>query len=480
VAGPVDDGRRNEVEVTGGRLAGRAERGVAVFRGIPYAATTAGEGRFAPPRPVEGWAGVRDALDFAPACPQPPIRENLLIRPEVERAMFRLSDEPTSEDCLFLNVWTPGADDGRRPVLVSYHGGAFKSCSGNARSAPWFDGTRLAQRADVVLVTVNHRIGVLGFLTGNAGMLDLNAALRWVRDNIARFGGDPDRVTIFGESGGGSKVTVQMAMPGAAGLFQRAASQSGVPIPATRDEAAAVRDAVIEELGTDAIQDVPIERLVDAGLAVSTRGCQFRPVVDGDTLPLAPAEAFAAGAAAAVPLVIGWTRDEATVFLREPRDLAWDDLPLSREVVEAYRERLPDADPWTLLMTYRTDVQFRLPALAIAEAKTGAPAYVFEFAWETPVLGGALGAGHGADVAFPLDNTDLHPATEGSASARALAPKISGAWVALARDGDPNHDGLPEWPPYAPDGAVMVLGDESRVEFRGRAGSPAPGPAARA
>jgi para-nitrobenzyl esterase len=456
------------VEVTGGRIAGRVERGVTVFRGVPYAAAE----RFDPPRAVEGWAGVREALEFGPVCPQPPIRENLLIRPEVERAMFRLADEPASEDCLSLNVWTPATDDGARPVLVSYHGGAFKSGSGNARGAPWFDGTRLCRRGDVVLVTVNHRIGVLGFLEGNAGMLDLNAALEWVRDNIARLGGDPGRVMVFGESGGGSKVTTQMAMPGAAGLLHRAASQSGTPIPATLDQAAEVRAAVHEALGTDDVRGVDVQRLIAAGLEVSRRGLQFRPVVDGDTLPLAPAEAFAAGASDGVPLIVGWTRDEASVFLREPRDIGWSDLRLAAETVEEYRTRLPQADPWTLLMTYTTDVAFRLPALAVAAAKPGA--YAYEFAWETPVLGGSLGAGHGADVAFPFDNTDLHPATEGSASARRLAPRICDAWVALARDGDPNHPGLPAWPPYGDDGAVMVLAGECRVELSAARGTARP------
>ena len=464
------------VEVTGGRVAGRVERDVTVFRGIPYAAAD----RFAPPGPAEGWAGVREAFAFGPACPQPPILENLLIRPEVERAMFRLRDEPASEDCLSLNVWTPAADDGARPVLVSYHGGAFKSGSGSADVSPWFDGTRLTRRGDVVVVTVNHRIGVLGFLEGNVGMLDLNAALEWVRDNIARFGGDPDRVTIFGESGGGSKVTTQMAMPGAAGLFHRAASQSGTPVPATREQADELRGAVYEALGTEDARSVPLERLVAAALAVSRRGLQFRPAIDGDTLPLAPAEALAAGAAADVPLLVGWTRDEASVFLREPRDIGWDELRLVPELVEDYRAKLPDADPWTVLMTHATDARFRLPALALAAAKTGAPAYAFEFAWETGVLGGALGAGHGVDVAFPFDNTDVHPATEGSASARRLAPAVSDAWLALARDGDPNHPGLPAWPAYGPDGAVLVIADAPRVELRGRAGYAAGVPAARA
>jgi para-nitrobenzyl esterase len=469
------------VSTAAGRLAGSQVGRVRSFLGIPYADTTAGEGRFAPPRHRGPWTGVRDARTFGPACPQPPIRDNLLIRPEVERAMFGLTDEPMSEDCLTLNLWTPAADDGARPVLVSYHGGGFKSGSGNPRSAPWFDGTRLALRGDVVVVSVNHRIGLLGFLalpevpgSGNAGMLDLNAALAWVRDNAAGFGGDPARVTVFGESGGGSKVSIQMAMPGAAGLLQRAGSQSGPTAPTSADQAAEITAAVAAHVGSAAVDDLralPVERLLDAALAVSAQGLQFRPTIDGDTLPVAPLDAFAAGVAASVPLVIGWTRDEATVFLREPRDLGWDALGerAPADVVDAYRALHPSDDPWTLLMRISTDRQFRLPALALARAKAaagGAGAYVFEFAWETPVLGGSLGAGHGVDVSFPFDNTDLHSATAGSPSARRLAPLVSDAWIALARDGDPNHPGLPDWPRYGEDGATLVFADESRLEYR--------------
>lgn len=480
VAGAPEAGRSIVVAVTGGRIAGRVEDGVCVFRGVPYAASTAGARRFAAPALVEPWTGVRPALEFAPACPQPPIRENLLIRPEVERAMFALADEPTSEDCLTLNVSTPAADDGGRPVLVSLHGGAFKSGSGNARSAPWFDGTRLARRGDAVVVTVNHRIGVLGHLelpglpgSGNAGMLDLAAALAWVRDNVAAFGGDPERVTVFGESGGGSKAIVLTAMPAADGLFHRAAAQSATPAAAGPDEAAEVAAAICEHVGTADVEDLwalDVQRLVDAALAVSRRGLQLRPVVDGVTLPRPPAEALAAGASAGVPLIVGWTRDEATVFLREPHDLGWDALAERVEpaVIEDYRARFPEHDPWRLLAAIVTDRRFRLPALAIADASAaagGAPAYAFEFAWETPVLGGSLGAGHGVDVAFPFDNTDLHPATQGSVSAQLLAPAVSDAWLALARDGDPNHPDLPPWPPYDPaTGALMVFADERRVE----------------
>jgi para-nitrobenzyl esterase len=341
-------------------------------------------------------------------------------------------------------------------VLVSFHGGGFKSGSGSARSAPWFDGTRLARRGDAVVVTVNHRIGVFGHLyleplegSGNVGLLDLVAALEWIRDNAARFGGDPDRVTIFGESGGGGKVMALIAMPRAAGLFQRAICQSGTLDWLSPGEAASVTEAVMAELEVDsigALEAVPERRLVSAGAAVTRGGMRFGPVIDGTTLPADGFTALARGAGWNVPLIIGVTRDEATAFLGD-----------------AARR-----DP--ALVQRRTDELFRAPAVRAAGAKAatgGAPVFMYEFAWETPVLGGSLGAAHGVDVAFPFDNTDLHPATAGSASARRLAPVVSDAWLAFARVGDPQHAALPEWPAYgSADGATLIFGETCRLERR--------------
>ena len=445
------------VKLSGGRVAGRRARGVSSFLGIQYATVAAGERRFAAPaRPVE-WTGTRAAREYGPACPQPPIRDNLVIDPAVERAMFSLADEPQSEDCLSLNVWTPAVgEDGQRPVLVSFHGGGFKSGSGSARSAPWFDGERLARRGDAVVVTVNHRIGVLGHLqldgvegSGNAGLLDLIAALEWIRDNVAALGGDPGCVTIFGESGGGGKVMALVAMPLAAGLFHRAICQSGTLAWLSMEEAARVTGAVVSELGARSVTELRaagVREVVDAGAAVTRAGMRFGPVIDGATLPGDVASALSAGAAADVPLIIGVTRDEATAFLGGGRAL---DPELVRE---------------------RTDEMFRGPALVAAGARAtrgGAPVFMYEFAWETPVLGGSLGAAHGVDVAFPFDNTHLHPATAGSASARALAPAVSDAWVAFARTGDPNHSGLAPWPAFdLEEGATMILDEHSRIERR--------------
>jgi para-nitrobenzyl esterase len=445
---------RRAVDTAAGWVVGERTGAVTRFLGIPYATVTA---RFRAPSPVPPWNGARLALDYGPACPQPPIRENLVIDPEVERAMFGLSDEPQSErGCLSLNVWTPATGDGGdRPVLVSLHGGGFKSGSGSARSAPWFDGARLSQRGDAVVVTVNHRIGVLGHLqieglqgSGNAGLLDLVAVLEWVRDNAGCFGGDPGRVTIFGESGGGGKVMTLMTMPSAAGLFARAICQSGTLAWLSEAEAASVTREVMEHLhvrSAEELMSIDVGALVSAGAAVTRSGMRFGPVIDGATLPSDAIEALRAGASAEVPLIIGVTRDEATAFLGPSV-----------------------GDPE--LVRGKTDEMFRGPALQAASAKArrgGAPAFVYEFAWETPVMNGSLGAAHGVDVAFPFDNTDLHPATTGSASARHLAPVVSDAWLAFARDGDPNHAGLPEWPPFDPaDGATLIFDQDCRVERR--------------
>jgi para-nitrobenzyl esterase len=449
------------VSTAAGRLAGSQVGRVRSFLGIPYADTTAGEGRFAPPRHRGPWTGVRDARTFGPACPQPPIRDNLVITPEVEAAMFALADEPQDEDCLSLNVWTPATSrDARLPVMVSLHGGGFKSGSGSARSAPWFDGTRLAIGGEVVVVTINHRIGVLGHLlvddlegSGNVGLLDLVAGLEWIRENIAAFGGDPERVTIFGESGGGGKVMALLTIDRAAGLFARAICQSGTMSWMTSAEAGAVTEAVARQLSVAeprALRSVPVGALVDAALTVTRNGMRFGPVIDGDLITAPVTEMLASGAGAEVPLIIGTTRDEASAFLGPPAD--------------------PAAPEWRSLVARRTDEMFRTPAVQTATAKAvggAAATYLYEFAWETPVLGGSLGAAHGVDVSFPFDNTELHPATTGSASARRLAPVIRDAWASFARDGDPNHPRLLDWPPFAPaGGATLIIDDEPRIESR--------------
>src|SRR5918998_6599755 len=320
------------VETFDGAVRGAVDQGVATFKGLRYAAPPLGERRFAAPAPVEPWDGVRDALAFGPSCPQPETRPDGWV-----------GEAATDEDCLFLNVFTPAADDARRPVMVWFHGGGYTIGSG---SWPLYDGTNLARRGDVVVVTVNHRLGILGYLqlahldeaeraAGNAGTLDLVASLEWVRDNIARFGGDPGNVTIFGESGGGAKVCSMLAMPAARGLFHRGVVQSGaMQYLRTPDAAAALTDKVLGEVGLpagDAVADLrslPADALLAAQQAVSggsrdPMGGGFGPVLDGVDLPKHPGKAVQEGVAPDVPLMIGTTFDEATLFMAgepAPRD----------------------------------------------------------------------------------------------------------------------------------------------------------------
>ncbi|MGH8996892.1 MAG: carboxylesterase/lipase family protein, partial [Acidimicrobiales bacterium] len=316
------------VELSAGRIAGTSDGGVLIFRGIPYAGSPAGARRFGPPLPVVPWTGLRQATSYGPTAVQPP--------PPPAR-LDGGAEIPQGEDCLVLNVWTTGLT-GARPVLFWIHGGGFSTGSG---SAPWYDGSALAARGDVVVVTVNHRLGLLGFLdlaelagdaladSANAGMLDLIAALRWVRGHIASFGGDPGRVTIFGESGGGGKVATLLAMPDAAGLFHRAAIQSGIfrggpgQLLQGPERAAAIAHRVVAELGSvDELRRAPAARLLEIQRAVEaerTPGTAsvmaFCPTVDGRVVTDHPQAAVAAGASAEVPLIIGTNRDEVTLFL---------------------------------------------------------------------------------------------------------------------------------------------------------------------
>jgi para-nitrobenzyl esterase len=473
-------GTEDRIALSGGEAIGRRSGGVTELLGLPYGAPTGGQGRFRAPRPAAGWTGRRPAHEYGPACPQPPIRDNLVIDPAVERAMFGLSDEPQSEDCLSLNVWTPAADGAARPVMVSLHGGGFKSGSGSARCAPWFHGARLAATGDVVVVTLNHRIGILGHLhlpdlpsSGNAGLLDLVAALHWIQDNASRLGGDPKRVTVFGESGGGGKVMALMVMPCAAGLFQRAVCQSGTLAWLSDAEAAGVGEAVLTHLGVDSpagLHALDVAELVAAGAAVTRAGMRFGPVIDGVTLPHDAITAIEAGAGADVPLIIGVTAHEATAFLggRPATDWATLDQRFG-DHARHYRDRRPHTGAAEALVDLTTDEMFRRPAIqaAMAKARAGtAPVFMYEFAWPTPVLGGVLGAAHGVDVAFPFDNTDVHPATAGSPEAGQLAAVVRDACVAFARHGDPNHPALPVWPPYGRDGETLVFDTECRLEPR--------------
>ncbi|MGH7093045.1 MAG: carboxylesterase/lipase family protein, partial [Stellaceae bacterium] len=406
------------------------------------------------------------------------------------------------EDCLTLNVWTPAADGAKRPVLVWIHGGGFTSGSG---SEPLYSGAALARRGDVVVVTINYRLGILGFLAhpgladeesggarGNWGLLDKAAALRWVRDNIGAFGGDPGNVTIFGESGGGGKVSVLMAMPEARGLFHRAIVQSGATIRvSTRERAVALADAVLKEFGfargdCARLQDVPLERLL-AAIAPASREVgptrwrlldryDFGPVVDGADLPAQPFDPAAPGIADDIPLLIGGAHEESAFFLADD-DEVWHgritDETLRRRVaaiagdhVDRVLAAYPHGTPGDRLIAALTGSNFWIRTVMLAERKAAraglgagtAPVYMYSLDWQSPAHGGRLKAHHAMDLPFVFDNTDVPDTTKGAAGAAGLAAVMSAVWAQFARSGSPQTAALPAWPAYiSAERATMVF-----------------------
>src|SRR5580698_1960650 len=490
------------VETVSGRVRGKKERGVAVFKGIPYAAPPLGENRFRPPRKVDPWTGVRDALAYGDQAIQD---DNVFNLPPDLLAIFPLSgSEKTSEDCLTLNVWTSGTSGTKRPVLFWCHGGAFITGSG---SSSWYDGTNLCRLDDVVVVTFNHRLGALGYLhlediatdfegAGTAGMRDIVAALEWVRDNIAAFGGDAGNVTIFGESGGGAKVSVLMAMPAAHRLFHKAIIQSGPAVQmASRDDASETARQLLAELGLSAekvgeLGGIPAPKIAEAQAAVlkkvsnmsfsNRRRVGFNPVVDGKHLPGGPFAPTAPAISANVPLMIGTNKDEMTLFFGFAPWLEGLDEPTMRKrvemfvgadaarVIEHYRRARPKDSLRDLVLAIATDHAMRMPSLLTADrkvAQNAAPVFVYLFTWETPVLGGKLKSPHALEIPFVFDTVQTSGLTGDSPTRFSLADKMSRAWLAFAHKGNPNHEGIPNWPPYSVEQRpTMIFNDQCKVE----------------
>jgi len=501
---------RNEIStssavttISQGRIAGYTEEGINIYKGIPYAKAE----RFMAPQEADSWEGVRSCRNYGPTCPQA-VRQGWQ-NDEIAFA-FNWDDGYTGEDCLRANVWTPakGADGGKRPVMVWLHGGGFSAGSG--QELPGYDGANLARKGDVVVITLNHRLNVLGFLdlsdfgpeyaqSGNVGLLDLVAALRWVNVNAEAFGGDPGNVTIFGQSGGGGKVSVLCATPAAKGLFHKAIVQSGSTLSTmTAGQSRRIGRAVVKELGLDnssvkKLSTLPyVELLAAADKALAKVRAEveaeggtggafifgWAPTVDGNVLPEQP---FANGApeqSRDIPMMIGTTKCEfsATTYVPMFRnaDAAMAENFLrsqfgdnTNELIKKYAGAYPDYQPKDLI---DFDTRFRPNAVLqgdIKSAQKGAPVYMYMFTWESPVLDGMLRSTHCMEIPFVFNNAKIHASmTGGGVEAEALAAKMSDAWIAFARTGNPNAASLPAWPEYdAKKGATMFFGNECSVHY---------------
>ncbi len=460
-----------------GRVRGVSERGTLVFRGIRYGADTHPR-RFERALPPARWSGIADATSYGPAAPQ------------------TRAEEPTSEDCLFLNIWTPALDKGRRPVMVYLHGGAHAHGSG---SDPLYDGASLVRRGDVVVVTLNHRLAAFGYAylaqlggpaeSGNVGNLDIVLALKWVRDNIAAFGGDPDCVMIFGQSGGGAKAVTLMAMPEARPLFHRAATMSGQHVTAAGPRNATIRArAWMDKAGARNIAELkslPIEKLVEAMATtdpIERKGeISFVSTLDHHVLPRHPFVPDAPREAAHIPLIIGNTHDETGLWIADwlkLGDTSWDNLPqriaaqITKDVapdwvVRRYREIYPRKTPGQILLAATTAGRSWPGHLIQAEerAKIGAPTWMYQLDFPSPEAGGVLGAFHTLDIPLVFDNAAAKGSRTGDGpAARRLAGRMADAFIAFARAGDPNCASVPSWPQFTLERRpTMIFDTDTRV-----------------
>lgn len=481
-----------------GKVAGYVQSGLYIFKGVPYARAE----RFMPPQAPEKWEGIRSCRAFGPTCPQA-VRGGW--QSDEHSFAFDWDDGHPGEDCLRVNIWTPALADGaKRPVMVWLHGGGY--AAGSGQELPSYDGANLARKGDVVVVTLNHRLNVLGFLdlsdcgeeyasSGNAGLLDLVAALQWVNRNIEAFGGDPSNVTIFGQSGGGGKVSTLMATPSAAGLFHKAIVQSGSMLRAMESKySRRIGAEVLRQLGLTTaeagkLKSIPYEQLLAAGEkaiasvkaeaekeGISTFIFGWAPTVDGIVLPAQPFDPQAPEQSRDIPLMVGTTIHEFTMSTYVPyfrtitEEQAVEYLKTrygdrTDEFVAAMGKAYPGYQPKDLV---DIDVVCRPGAVEQARLKAaqqGAPVYMYLFGWESPVMDGMLRSTHCMEIPFVFDNTARHASmTGGGTEAQALADKMSSAWLNFARTGNPNVESLPAWEAYTPQsGATMYFDNECRV-----------------
>ncbi len=478
-----------DVETSTGVVRGMANTGIKIFRGIPYGADTGGKNRFMPPRKPASWTGARNAIGYGPISPQTSggFRSDYSQLIQWDK---HIGTGGMSEDCLSLNVWTPGVNDNaKRAVLVSFHGGGWATGSGNG---PMYDGGQLALLGDVVVVTVNHRLASFGYThlaalgapeefksAGVCGVMDMVASLEWVRDNIAAFGGDPSRVMIFGQSGGGSKTSTLLATPAAKGLFHRAVVQSGSTLRLIADaDAEKSADMFIKKLGLArnriaGIQRLPWEQLLSA--QVESTGAAFTPVVDGKYLTHHPFDPSAPPESRDVPVIIATTLEDAALRLTN-WDLTEQALTTllnerfkgkASEIIDLYRPVTKGKTPYLVQAQVFTDTQVRSRAITQAERKAaqgGAPAWMYIWEWATPAFEGKLGAVHGHDVdaSFNLYRNGI--CGTGEKTGRLMAKRLASTFVAFAKTGKPDNDQIPHWPAYdATTRATMVFDADTRV-----------------
>lgn len=488
---------RNIVATQYGFVEGTLDEGQHVFRGVPYAAAPVGDLRWRAPQPPVSWKDIRPTKTFGEIAPQNPMLG-------MEALLDFAVREPQDEDCLYLNIWTPGTDGARRPVMVWIHGGAFLTGSG---SQEMFRKNTLVDRGDVVLVTVNYRLGALGFMnlreitggkipaTGCEGLLDQIAALSWVGDNIEAFGGDPGNITLFGESSGAMSIGTLMGMPAAEGKFHKAILQSGGGgTVGLLEESVSTTRRFLDILGlksedTDALRSLPVGRILSAQQKLNAylkeedhRITPFQPVVDGEILPEIPLLSVQRGSARGIPTLAGTNLDEYKLFnaidgsLRNPDDRAMVRrlkaiIPEARlpGLIEVYRRgrsrRGEDAGAGDVLSAIQTDYMFRIPALRLVEAqhRNRQPAYNYLFTWKSPALKGKFGACHTLEIGFVFGPRDERFCGAGP-QADALSRKMQEAWTAFARTGNPGCESLGAWEPYGDGKNVMVLGPECRIE----------------